>query len=127
VRHLRGDAAVTGSERDIWVGFGWEGRNAGIDHGAGDVVCGYVRGAEGVQEGCGSAGAAGEIYDNQCQQYWKEMDTGELKGDDGPRQRFPSIFPSALIMLGFSGSTAGRVLMVLYFVPMALYWVVWVL
>jgi hypothetical protein len=121
VLHGGWDAAVAGSERDIWVGFGWEGRNAGIDHGAGDVVCDDVRGAEEVQEGCGGAGAAGEIYDNQCQQYWKETDTGELKGDDGPRQRFPSIFPSALIMLGFSGSTAGRVLMVLYFVPMALY------
>jgi hypothetical protein len=46
---------------------------------------------------------------------------------DLPRQRFPRMSPSALVMLEASGSTAGRTLMLLYFVPMASYWVVWVL
>jgi hypothetical protein len=44
-----------------------------------------------------------------------------------PRQRFPWMVPRALVMLGASGSTAGRTLMLLYFVPMASYWVVCVL
>jgi hypothetical protein len=40
---------------------------------------------------------------------------------DVPRHRFPCMLPKALIMLGSSGSAAGRTLMVLYFVPILSY------
>jgi hypothetical protein len=44
-----------------------------------------------------------------------------------PRHLLPWMFPRALVMLGSSGSAAGRVLMVLYFVPILSYWVFCVL